>query len=102
MIERPFWRQRIEDAWREAPIAWLCGVRRSGKTTLAESLGAERTFYVNCDLPTVEEMVSDPQVFFRSCVKPVGVHDGRPRDKACHPYPSLPPSRGKEPLLRHL
>ena len=75
MIERPFWRQRIEDAWREAPIAWLCGVRRSGKTTLAESLGAERTFYVNCDLPTVEEMVSDPQVFFRSCVKPVVVFD---------------------------
>ena len=23
--------QRIEDAWREAPIVWLCGVRRSGK-----------------------------------------------------------------------
>ena len=75
MIERPFWRQRIEDAWREAPIAWLSGVRRAGKTTLAESLGADRIFYVNCDLPTVEEMVSDPQVFFRSCVKPVVVFD---------------------------
>jgi len=39
MFERPFWRQRIEDAWREAPIVWLCGVRRAGKTTLARELG---------------------------------------------------------------
>jgi hypothetical protein len=23
MIDRPFWRQRIEAAWREAPIVWL-------------------------------------------------------------------------------
>lgn len=75
MIERPFWRQRIEEAWREAPIAWLSGVRRSGKTTLAESLGADHIYYVNCDLPTVEDMVSDPRVFFRSCVKPVVVFD---------------------------
>ena len=58
MIPRPFWLQRIEEAWRQAPIAWLCGVRRCGKTTLAESLGAERTLYLNCDLPTVEDMVS--------------------------------------------
>ena len=54
MIERPFWKQRIENAWREAPIVWLCGVRRSGKTTLAESLPKERMLYVNCDLPTVD------------------------------------------------
>ena len=65
----------LEQAWREAPIAWLCGVRRCGKTTLAESLGSERVLYVNCDLPTVEDMVRDPQVFFRSCAKPVVVFD---------------------------
>jgi len=75
MVKRPFWLQRIEDAWRETPIAWLCGVRRCGKTTLAESLGADRIVYVNCDLPTVEDMVRDPQVFFRSCAKPVVVFD---------------------------
>lgn len=75
MIGRSFWRQRIEDAWRETPIVWLSGVRRCGKTTLAESLGAERILYVNCDLPDVEERVRDPQVFFRSCGKPVVVFD---------------------------
>jgi predicted AAA+ superfamily ATPase len=75
MNSRPFWLKRIEDAWREAPIAWLCGVRRAGKTTLAEGLGPERTLYLNCDLPAVEDMVRDPQVFFRGCSKPVVVFD---------------------------
>jgi len=41
MIKRPFWEDRLEQAWREAPIVWLAGVRRSGKTTLAQSLGAK-------------------------------------------------------------
>jgi predicted AAA+ superfamily ATPase len=75
MIDRPFWQQRIEAAWREAPIAWLCAVRRCGKTTLAETLGSRRMLYVNCDLPAVEDMVRDPQVFFRGCSKPVVVFD---------------------------
>ena len=75
MVPRPVWLQRIEDAWREAPIAWLCGVRRCGKTTLAESLGEDRVLYVNCDLPTVEDRVRDPQLFFRSATKPVVVFD---------------------------
>jgi predicted AAA+ superfamily ATPase len=75
MIDRPFWLQRIEAAWKEAPIAWLCGVRRSGKTTLAQQLGEARIHYVNCDLPVVEDMVRDPQLFFRGCVKPVVVFD---------------------------
>jgi len=75
MVPRPYWLQRIEQAWREAPIAWLCGVRRCGKTTLAESLGEERALYVNCDLPAVEDMVRDPRLFFRSCSRPVVVFD---------------------------
>ena len=75
MIDRPFWQGRLAQSWREAPIAWLCGVRRSGKTTLAESLGPDRMQYVNCDLPAVEDMIRDPQVFFRSCTKPVVVFD---------------------------
>ena len=75
MIDRPFWQQRIEAAWREAPIAWLCGVRRSGKTTLAQQLGEDRIHYVNCDLPVVEDMVRDPELFYRGCPKPVVVFD---------------------------
>ena len=75
MIERTFWQQRIEDAWLDAPIVWLAGVRRSGKTTLAENLGNDRIIYVNCDLPIVEDMVRDPPVFFRGCAKPIVVFD---------------------------
>jgi hypothetical protein len=75
VIARPFWLERVESAWREAPIAWLCGVRRTGKTTLAGSLGGDRVLYVNCDLPVAEEMVRDPAVFFRSVGRPVVVFD---------------------------
>jgi predicted AAA+ superfamily ATPase len=75
MIARPFWLERVEAAWRQVPVAWLCGVRRSGKTTLAQSLGADRALYVNCDLPIAEEMVRDPAVFFRSADRPVVVFD---------------------------
>ena len=75
MIERTFWKNRLEQAWHDAPIAWLCGVRRCGKTTLAESLGLDRVLYLNCDLPSVEDMVSDPQVFFRGCSKPIVIFD---------------------------
>ena len=75
MIDRPFWLHRIEAAWKEAPIVWLCGVRRAGKTTLAQQLGEARVHYVNCDLPIVEDMVSDPQLFYRGCAKPVVVFD---------------------------
>ena len=56
MIPRPFWLQRLEQAWREAPIAWLRGVRRSGKTTLAASLGEDRTLTINCDLPAAADL----------------------------------------------
>jgi predicted AAA+ superfamily ATPase len=76
MIKRPFWEKRIHDAWREVPIAWLAGVRRSGKTTLAQSLGSSNeTLYVNCDLPITEDRVRDPQLFFKNCEKPIVVFD---------------------------
>ncbi len=75
MIDRPFWQQRLASTWDDAPIVWLCGVRRAGKTTLAESLGPARVRYVNCDLPSVEDMVRDPALFYRSCTEPVVVFD---------------------------
>jgi len=75
MIDRPFWLQRIERAWRSRPIVWLAGVRRSGKTTLAKSLGEDRILYVNCDLPISAEMTADPEMFYRNCDRPVIVLD---------------------------
>lgn len=75
MIERPFWISRIEKAWKEASIVWLAGVRRVGKTTLAQGLGADRILYVNCDLPIAKDMVADPELFYRDCDRPVLVFD---------------------------
>jgi len=76
MIERPHWKKRIEDAWTEAPIVWLSGVRRSGKTTLAQGLRDPKDIlYINCDLPITEDRVRDPELFFQSCEKPIIVFD---------------------------
>ncbi len=75
MIPRPFWLDRIEESWKEAPIVWLAGVRRSGKTTLALSLGSDRAQYVNCDLPIVEDMIADPGLFYRNCERSIVVFD---------------------------
>ncbi|MDP2865826.1 MAG: ATP-binding protein [Elusimicrobiota bacterium] len=75
MINRPFWENRIKSAWDKAPIVWLSGVRRCGKTTLAKMLGGENSLYINCDLPAVEEMVKDPEFFFRNCEKPLVIFD---------------------------
>lgn len=73
MIDRPIWRERIEEAFRKAPIVWLSGVRRSGKTVLAQSLGAE--VFLNCDLPSSAERLRDPESFFRSIGKGLVVLD---------------------------
>ena len=62
MVDRPFWRQRIERAWKRAPIVWLSGVRRAGKTTLAQSF--EDAHYLNCDLPSVQEQLRDIELFY--------------------------------------
>ena len=68
MAPRPFWHDRIEAAWRKAPIVWLSGVRRVGKTTLAGTIeGAE---IVNCDLPSSQQVLADPETFYRSLSTP--------------------------------
>ena len=70
------WKERIQKAWKEAPIVWLSGVRRAGKTTLALQLDQpERVLYINCDLPITEERLGDPELFFRSCEKPMVIFD---------------------------
>ncbi len=64
MVKRPFWQDRIEDAWKRRPVLWLRGVRRVGKTTLAQSL--EKTEYFDCELPRVRRAIDDPEAFWRS------------------------------------
>ena len=68
MISRPFWLERIESCWRKAPIVWLSGVRRAGKTTLAETL--DDAEFLNCDLPSSQHLLADPEAFYRSLAKP--------------------------------
>ena len=47
MLGRPFWLSRLAEAWRERNVVWLMGVRRAGKTVLAQSVpGAE---YLDCE-----------------------------------------------------
>ena len=64
MIARPLWKARVQAAWRKAPIVWLTGVRRVGKTVLAQRF--DDAAYFNCDLPSVAARVRDPESFFRS------------------------------------
>jgi uncharacterized protein len=67
MIERPFWIQRIRQAWEKRPIVWLSGVRRAGKTTLAQMFS--KAVYQNCDLPSVVRRLFDPESFYDSLDK---------------------------------
>ncbi len=73
MISRPFWEQRIAAAWKKAPIAWLSGVRRVGKTVLAQSFADAE--YLNCDLPSAERELADPEAFFGGLKTPRVVLD---------------------------
>lgn len=73
MRERPYWRQRIELAWKKAPIVWLSGVRRSGKTTLAK-LFPDATF-LNCDSHATTERVIQSDLFFRGITTPYLILD---------------------------
>jgi predicted AAA+ superfamily ATPase len=61
MILRPFWHERIVSCWRKAPIVWLSGVRRVGKTTLAETI--ENAEFLNCDLPSSHLLLADPEAY---------------------------------------
>jgi predicted AAA+ superfamily ATPase len=63
MLERPFWKQAIEAAWERRNVVWLRGVRRVGKTTLAQSL--ERVRYFDCELPGVRRRIESPESFLR-------------------------------------
>jgi predicted AAA+ superfamily ATPase len=73
MIDRPFWKARLQAAWKQVSIVWLTGPRRVGKTVLAQSLPDAE--FLNCDLPSVAERLHDPEAFFRSVQQPLVVLD---------------------------
>lgn len=62
---RHFWRRRIAQAWRRRSILWLCGVRRSGKTVLAQSIADAE--YLDCEIPGVRRRLAQPESFLASC-----------------------------------
>lgn len=64
MYQRPYWLDRIFQAWKKRPVVWLSGVRRVGKTTLARML--PKAVYMNCDLPSTERTLLDPESFLDS------------------------------------
>lgn len=68
MIKRDFWTTKIQEAWEKVPIVWLSGVRRSGKTTLAQFF--KDALYLNCDLISTKNRLLDPETFYES----VGAH----------------------------
>jgi len=64
MVERNFWLERIEAQWGRRSILWLRGVRRTGKTCLAQSL--PEVEYFDCELPRVRRGMEDPEAFLHS------------------------------------
>jgi len=61
MVQRRFWLDLVERAWRTRSVIWLAGVRRVGKTCLCQSL--PNVEYFDCELPRVRRMLLDPQSF---------------------------------------
>jgi predicted AAA+ superfamily ATPase len=63
MVNRTFWLARIEQQWSRRSILWLRGVRRAGKTSLAQSL--DNVGYFDCELPRVRRAMEDPEAFLQ-------------------------------------
>lgn len=61
IIERPFWKNLIEEAWQQKNIVWLMGVRRIGKTSLCHSL--EEVEYFDCERLRTRQLFTDPEEF---------------------------------------
>ncbi len=74
MIKRPFWINEIVKGWEKNPIVWLAGPRRIGKTTLCRMLEND-VLYLDCDLPSVEDMLKDPEVFFQDSKEKIIIFD---------------------------
>lgn len=64
MVDRQFWRDRIETALERRSIVWLSGVRRVGKTCLCQTLPDIE--YFDCELPRVRRFMEASQAFLDS------------------------------------
>ncbi len=73
MVDRPVWVERLRKGWERARIVWLTGVRRTGKTVLASAV--DDAEFLNCDLPSTEERLRDPESFYRALRSRVVVFD---------------------------
>jgi predicted AAA+ superfamily ATPase len=71
--QRAYWLQRIEKAWQHKNTVWLNGIRRSGKTCLAQSLPSME--YFDCELPSVRTQLEDHERFLSSFDKQTLVFD---------------------------
>lgn len=67
MVKRNFWIKHIDKQWRHRSILWLRGVRRAGKTFLAQSL--DNVEYFDCELPRVRRAMEDPEAFLEGLRK---------------------------------
>jgi uncharacterized protein len=64
LISRDYWENRIKTLWEQVPIVWLAGVRRVGKSSLAQGLPGVTVF--DCDLPSVaEQQLVEVESFLR-------------------------------------
>ena len=61
LVKRHHWLSAIEESWKRRSIIWLSGVRRTGKTSLSQSL--EKAEYFDCELPRIRRMMDDPEEF---------------------------------------
>jgi len=64
MVKRTYWLRRVEEQWQHRSVLWLRGVRRAGKTVLAQSLADVE--YFDCELPRVRRTMEDPEAFLRA------------------------------------
>lgn len=64
MYPRSYWTRQIQEAWQRRSVIWLKGVRRVGKTVLAQNLPDIE--YFDCELPRVRRTMADPEAFLRS------------------------------------
>lgn len=64
MKTREYWIEKIEKGWKRRSIVWLSGVRRSGKTWLAQTI--PNVEYFDCELPRVRRMINEPELFLEN------------------------------------